>query len=100
MDLVKAFDSVDTVAMMGSLKALAVENPLRSLKWQIHEKSHGELYSKNKFNLERGVKQGCVIGPRIFCPIFDIVCKKNLAENDHLAYADEVIKLAKSDQLA
>ena len=64
IDLVKAFDSVDGEAIR-SLKAFEVENPLRSLIWQIHENAHGELHSKIKFKSERGVTQGCVIGSNI-----------------------------------
>ena len=100
IDLVKAFDSVDRETTIRSLRAFEVENALRCLVWQIHENAHGELDSKIKFKLERGVRQGCVIGPQIFSLIFDNVCKRSLAQKDHLAYADDLVTLAKSEQQA
>ena len=100
IDRVEAIDSVDREAMIRSLKTFEVENPLKNLKWQIHKNAQGELDSKIKFKLERGVRQGCVIGPQIFSLIFDILCKRSLAQKDHLAYADDLVILAKKEQQA
>ena len=44
--------------------------------------------------LERGVRQGCVIGPTFFNLVFDEVCKKcvkRVSEIGHLAYADDLV---------
>ena len=54
----------------------------------------------SKFKLERGVRQGCVIGPQVFSLTFGFVCKRSLAEKDHLAYADDLVILTKSEQQA
>ena len=86
--------------MMRSLKAFAVENPHRSPIRQIHDNAYGEQDSENQFKLEKGVRQGCVIVPQIFSLIFDVVCKKSRVPNDHLAYADDLVMPAKSEQQA
>ena len=85
--------------MMRSLKAFAVENPHRSPIRQIHDNAQGEQDSENQFKLEKGVRQGCVIVPQIFSLIFD-VCKKSRVPKDHLAYADDLVMPAKSEQQA
>ena len=63
--LVESFDSNDREAMRSG-KISEVKKPLRSLMWQIHQTSNGELNSKNKFRIESGVVQGGVIGPQFF----------------------------------
>ena len=49
IDLVKAFDSVDRGALMNTLIEDGVNNPMRSLIWNIHSGPEGVLEQKYKF---------------------------------------------------
>ena len=76
IDLVKAFDSVDRGALMKRLLQDGIKNPKRSVIWKIYSGAEGVIEQKYKFSLERGVRQGSVLG--------------------HLAYADDLVLLASS----
>ena len=73
---------------------------MRSLIWNIHSGAEGVLEQKNKFLLERGVRQGCVLGPNVFNLIFGKICRDSLKYDKealgHLAYVDDLVLLASS----
>ena len=100
IDLVKVFDSVDRGALMNTLIEDVVNNPMRSLIWNIHSGAEGVLEQKYKFLLERGVRQGGVLGPNLFNLISGKICRDSLKYDKevlgHLAYADDLVLLASS----
>ena len=103
IDLVKAFDSVDIGALMNTLIEDGVNNPMRSLIWNIHSGAKGELEQKYKFLLERGVRQGCVLGPNLFNLIFGKICRDSLKYDEevlgHLAYAYDLVLASSQSEL-
>ena len=101
IDLVKAFDTVDRPLLFKTLVDLGLAPVVRNLVEAIHTTPHGEITSKSRFAVERGVRQGCVVGPFLFNIAMDYFCRKSLncADRghlliDHLAYADDLVLIA------
>ena len=100
IDLVKAFDSVDRGALMNTLIEDGVNNPRRSLIWNIRSGAEGVLERRYKCLLERGVRQGCGLSPNLFNLIFCKICRDSLKYDKdvqrHLVHADDLVLLARS----
>ena len=101
IDLVKAFDTVDRPLLFKTLADLGLAPVVRNLVEAIHTTPYGEITSKSRFAVERGVRQGCVVGPFLFNIAMDYLCRKSLncADRgscliDHLAYADDLVLIA------
>ena len=63
-------------------------------------KLSGELVSEYKLKFEVRIRQRCDIGSQIYSLIFDRVCKEKLSAKYLLAYAYDLLILAKSEQQA
>ena len=70
IDLTKAFDSVNREALWACLARLGCPPKFVSITRQLHEGMKGRvLYDGDQsgsFNINTGVKQGCVIAPTVF----------------------------------
>ena len=101
IDLVKAFDTVDRPLLFKTLADLGLAPVVRNLVEAIHTTLHGEITSNSRFAVERGVRQGSVVGPFLFNIAMDYLLRKSLncadrdsSPIDHLAYADDLVLIA------
>ena len=101
VDLVKAFDSVDRPLLLKTLADLGLSPIVRNLIEAIHTTPYGEISSNSRFAVERGVRQGCVVGLFLFNIAMDYLYRKSLNSADrdstlidHLAYADDLVLIA------
>ena len=100
IDPVKAFDTVDRPLLFKTLTDLGPAPVVRTLVEAIHTTTYGENSPNSHFAVERGVRQGCVLGRFLFNIAMDYLCRSlNRADRDyfligHLAYADDVVLIA------
>ena len=71
MDLSKAFDRVSWPALWGALQSHGVSTHLVWILQAMYANQTGEVVgdwnSSRPFDIHAGVRQGCVLSPRLFC---------------------------------
>ena len=90
IDLRKAFDSVDREVLYRSLKRLRLPDDLIKVITELHQTPVGKLGKDNTFQVGRGVRQGCVLGPTMFIIILDYLLGLSRPTISHTAYADDL----------
>ena len=77
IDFKKAFDSPPREAILECLRAMGVPPVLVNIVGRIHEGSKAKVRgTKAWFQLLRGVRQGCVLGPLLFNILLEFVLRK------------------------
>ena len=106
IDLEKAFDSVPRESLWSCLKRLGIRGRMLEIIKAFHEGFEGSIGDET-FNMDKGVRQGCVLGPLLFNIVFDTVVKRailnglsggvmmkhedgSFLEINRLAYADDL----------
>lgn len=111
LDYEKAFDSVQHAAMIESLKRIGVDGKdirvIENLYW--NQRAAVKLPNGSMtetFDVERGVRQGCILSPLLFniymeqaflpLPELDLGIKVNGAYVNNIRYADDTVLIADS----
>ena len=90
IDLKKAFDSIDREVLFIALRDFGIPGDIISLIEALHTKPIGKLDKDNSFVVNRGVRQGCILGPLLFIILFDFLLSKTSGEKRNFAYADDL----------
>jgi ribonuclease HII len=111
VDYEKAFDSVDTQAILSSLEEQGVEPTYISLLANIYTNctSHVQLHKESKpINIKKGVRQGDTISPKLFTSCLENIFRSlNWEENgiqingeylNHLRFADDIVIISESKE--
>ena len=84
IDLKKAFDSIDREVLFIALRDFGIPGDIISLIEALQTKPIGKLDKDNNFVVNRGVRQGCVLGPLLFVILFDFLLSKTSGEKNFL----------------
>ena len=75
LDLSKAFDRVDWQALWKALETHGVSEHLISILQLLYDNQRGQVITdtadSREFDIRRGVRQGCVLSPRLFCLVLE-----------------------------
>ena len=66
LDLTKAFDRIEYSPLFDALLQQGVPRCYCTLLWKLYKGQTGSVHGSERFNIERGVKQGDVISPILF----------------------------------
>ena len=89
IDLKKAFDLIDREVLFIAIGYFGILGDIISLVEVLHAKLIGKLDKDNSFVVNRGLRQWCVLGPRLFIILFDFLLSKTSGEKK-FAYADDL----------
>ena len=103
IDYEKAFDSVQTQAILSSLQDQGIEDAYIQLMKDIYTDSSVTVYlhkESEKINIKRGVRQGDTISPKLFASTLESIFRRLNWENkglkidgeylNHLHFADDI----------
>ena len=90
IDLKKVFDSVDREVLFIALRDFGIPGDIISLIEALYAKPIGKLEKDNTFDVNRGVRQRCVLGPLLFIILFEFLLSKTSGEKRNFAYADDL----------
>jgi len=102
IDLKKAFDSISRQKMWRALKYFNVpEDEQRVIRF-LHTTPLGRIKEGGSFSVERGVRQGCVLGPTLFIMVFHMIINESLDMTDlnRIAFADDLALITNSESEA
>ena len=68
IELKKAFDSINGEVLLSALKDCGIPGDIISLVEALHNKPIGKLDKDNTFVVNRGTRQGCILGPLLLSP--------------------------------
>lgn len=107
VDYEKAFDSVDQHTMLKALSDCRIDYRYSAVIKHIYENATASVRlhdNTDKFNIERGVRQGDTISPKLFNAVLQYMYKQtnwdNLGVNingerlNHLRFADDIVLIA------
>ena len=96
VDLTKAYDSVNRQAMTAVLKEYGVPQQLVEIIGDLHTGTHCQVRTaggtSEEFEVNTGVRQGCVLSPLLFNCVMDKILKEateNLGGGLHIQYTTE-----------
>ena len=111
IDYEKAFDSVQTQAILSSLQDQGIEDAYIQLMKDIYTDSSVTVYlhkESEKINLKRGVRQGDTISPKLFTSTLESIFRRLNWENkglktdreylNHLRFADDIFLCTETPQ--
>jgi hypothetical protein len=75
VDLAKAFDSLPRQVIWDCLAQMGVPPRLLAVIRDFHEGARGKVETE-VFGMERGVRQGCILGPVLFNVVYHYIVKK------------------------
>ena len=82
IDLTKAFDSVNRVALFKVLKLYGIHSKLVALMEDLHSGTEALIKLEDKLSsnirVHNGVRQGCVLAPLVFNIFMDFIVRKTL----------------------
>lgn len=111
VDYRKAFDTVEHTSVLNSLKAIGVDNKYIRLIGKLYTNSTAKIRTEiegTPFKIERGVKQGDPISPKLFTCLLEQVFRKldcgkkryglniNGKRLTNLRFADDIVLFAKT----
>ena len=80
LDLSKAFDRVHWPALWAALLEQGVSEHLIWILQRVYYGQHGEIVGNfgqsDQFPITGGVRQGCVLSPRLFCAVLEFAMRK------------------------
>ena len=80
LDLSKAFDRVHWPALWKSLLEQGISEHMVWMISKVYDGQFGEVIGSSgrsrKFNITGGVRQGCVLSPRLFCAVLQFAMRK------------------------
>ena len=80
LDLSKAFDRAHWPALWAALLEQGVSQHLIWILQRVYYGQHGEIVGNfgpsDQFPITRGVRQGCVLSPRLFCAVLEFAMRK------------------------
>ena len=80
LDLSKAFDRVHWPALWKSLREQGISEHMVWMISKLYDGQFGEVIGSSgrsrKFNITGGVRQGCVLSPRLFCAVLQFAMRK------------------------
>ncbi len=107
IDFEKAFDSIETWSILGSLDECRVDSRYSNTIRYVYENATSciKLHENTtKFKIGRGVRQGDTISPKLFTSVLESVFKKldwsemginiNGKYLSHLRFADDIVLIA------
>lgn len=98
VDLEKAFDSIPRKAIWQCLKAMGAPPNLVAVIKSFHDGAKG-FVGEFEFPMERGVRQGCILGPALFNILFHcVICQAGLTNGMKLRTVPENGILVNGDQ--
>ena len=118
LDLSKAFDRVDWQAFWTALATHGVSQHLIWILQLLYDKQRGRVFTytaeNREFDIHRGVRQGCVLSPRLFCSVLEWALSRwrmrvrtegiDLEDGGEplldLRFADDILVFATSSQQA
>ena len=118
LDLSKAFDRVDWQALWTALATHGVSQHLIWILQVLYDKQRGQVLTytaeSREFDIHSGVRQGCVLSPRLFCSVLEWALSRwrsrvrtegiDLEDGGEplldLRFADDILVFAASSQQA
>ena len=80
LDLSKAFDRVHWPALWKSLREQGISKHMVWMISKLYDGQFGEVIGSSgrsrKFNITGGVRQGCVLSPRLFCAVLQFAMRR------------------------
>ena len=73
-----------------ALRDFGIPGDIISLIEALHANPIDKLDKDNNFVVNRGVRQGCDLGPLLFIILFDFLLSKTSGEKRNFAYADDL----------
>ena len=116
LDLSKAFDRVDWKALWAALRDRGISPHMIWIIQRLYSEQVGQVStpteSSKEFPIKAGVRQGCVLSPRLFCAVlkwamhdwkqsghhFGIQLQRNAPALTDLRFADDILLFALSLQ--
>ena len=91
VDLKKAFDSIDRKITWEPLDLYNVPKGIVDLIKDLYHNNSNWIfvdgqYGEDEVNINRGVRQGCVLSSMLFCIMFDYVVRKSLHNHRGMTY--------------
>jgi len=111
VDLKAAFDSLDRNALWKAMQGIGTPQKILDLLRALHSDTSSRVRDEDKmsspFDTATGVRQGCVLAPKLFCTAIDWIMNNMPAElgitvGDHffddLDYADDALLIVDSNE--
>ena len=80
LDLSKGFDRIDWQALWAALETHGVSQHLVWILQLLYDNQRGQVFTDSgesrELDIRRGMKQGCVLSPRLFCSVLEDTCEK------------------------
>ena len=107
LDLLKAFDRVDWRSLWEALRQHGVSPHLIWLLQMTYANQKGQVLSNtdtsHEFDICAGVRQGCVLSPRLFCSVLQLAMGRWRSQVEHLGldlgdFADYILSIGEFAQ--